>query len=71
MVHRSPSFYAEDGDNFWRNNLEVSRDRVDRALLNVPTFDYNQIGTDDILQDAGQTSFRNKTKAAASDEPLG
>ena len=59
-----PFLYAEDGDNFWRNNLEVSRDRVDRALLNVPTFDYNQIGTDDILQDAGQTSFRNKTKAA-------
>ena len=32
-----PFLYAEDGDNFWRNNLEVSRDRVDRALLNVPT----------------------------------
>ena len=59
-----PFLYAEDGDNFWRNKPEVSRDRVDRALLNVPTFDYNQIGTDQILQDAGQTSFRNKTKAA-------
>ena len=59
-----PFLYAEDGDNFWRNNLEVSRDRVDRALLNVPTFDYNQIGTEEILQDAGKTSFRNKTKAA-------
>ena len=59
-----PFLYAEDGDNFWRNNLEVSRDRVDRALLNVPTFDYNQIGAEEILQDAGKTSFRNKTKAA-------
>ena len=59
-----PFLYAEDGDNFWRNNLEVSRDRVDRALLNVPTFDYNQIGTEEILQDAGQTSFARKTKAA-------
>ena len=59
-----PFLYAEDGDNFWRNNLEVSRDRVDRALLNVPTFDYNQIRKSDLLQDAGQTSFTNKTKAA-------
>ena len=59
-----PFLYAEDGDNFWRNNLEVSRDRVDRALLNVPTFDYNQISEEDLLQDAGKTSFRNKTKAA-------
>ena len=59
-----PFLYAEDGDNFWRSKAEVSRDRVDRALLNVPTFDYNQIGTEEILQDAGQTSFRNKTKAA-------
>ena len=58
-----PFLYAED-DAFWSGTPEVSRDRVDRALLNVPTFDYNQIGTDDILQDAGQTSFRNKTKAA-------
>ena len=59
-----PFLYAEDGDNFWRNNLEVSRDRVDRALLNVPTFDYNQISKNDLLQDAGKASFRNKTKAA-------
>ena len=59
-----PFLYAEDGDNFWRNKPEVSRDRVDRALLNVPTFDYNQIGTEEILQDAGQTSFARKTKAA-------
>ena len=59
-----PFLYAEDGDNFWRNNLEVSRDRVDRVLLNVPTFDYNQIRKSDLLQDAGQTSFTNKTKAA-------
>ena len=59
-----PFLYAEDGDNFWRNKPEVSRDRVDRALLNVPTFDYNQIGAEEILQDAGKTSFRNKTKAA-------
>lgn len=58
-----PFLYAED-DAFWSGTPEVSRDRVDRALLNVPTFDYNQIGTEDILQDAGQTSFRNKTKAA-------
>ena len=58
-----PFLYAED-DAFWSSTPEVSRDRVDRALLNVPTFDYNQIGTDEILQDAGQTSFRNKTKAA-------
>ena len=58
-----PFLYAED-DAFWSSTPEVSRDRVDRALLNVPTFDYNQIGTEDILQDAGQTSFRNKTKAA-------
>ena len=58
-----PFLYAED-DAFWSGTPEVSRDRVDRALLNVPTFDYNQIGTDEILQDAGQTSFRNKTKAA-------
>lgn len=58
-----PFLYAED-DAFWSGTPEVSRDRVDRALLNVPTFDYNQIGTDQILQDAGQTSFRNKTKAA-------
>ena len=59
-----PFLYAEDGDNFWRNKPEVSRDRVDRALLNVPTFDYNQISEEDLLQDAGKTSFRNKTKAA-------
>lgn len=60
-----PFLYAEDGDNFWRNNLEVSRDRVDRALLNVPTFDYNQISKNDLLQDAGsKPNFRNKTKAA-------
>ena len=59
-----PFLYAEDGDNFWRNNLEVSRDRVDRALLNVPTFDYNQISKSDLLQDAGKASFRNKTKAS-------
>lgn len=58
-----PFLYAED-DAFWSGTPEVSRDRVDRALLNVPTFDYNQIGTEEILQDAGQTSFRNKTKAA-------
>ena len=58
-----PFLYAED-DAFWSGTPEVSRDRVDRALLNVPTFDYNQIGTEDILQDAGQKSFRNKTKAA-------
>ena len=60
-----PFLYAEDGDNFWRNNLEVSRDRVDRALLNVPTFDYNQISKNDLLQDAGsKPNFKNKTKAA-------
>ena len=59
-----PFLYAEDGDNFWRNNLEVSRDRVDRALLNVPTFDYNQISKSDLLQDAGKPSFKNKTKAS-------
>lgn len=59
-----PFLYAEDGDNFWRNKPEVSRDRVDRALLNVPTFDYNQISEGDLLQDAGKASFGNKTKAA-------
>ena len=59
-----PFLYAEDGDNFWRNNLEVSRDRVDRALLNVPTFDYNQISKSDLLQDAGKPNFKNKTKAS-------
>ncbi|MBF1396621.1 hypothetical protein, partial [Porphyromonas sp.] len=58
-----PFLYAESEDGFW-HKPEVSRDRVDRALLNVPTFDYNQIGTEEILQDAGKTSFRNKTKAA-------
>ena len=59
-----PFLYAEDGDNFWRNKPEVSRDRVDRALLNVPTFDYNQISKSDLLQDAGKPSFKNKTKAS-------
>ena len=58
-----PFLYAEDGDNFWRKP-EVARDRVDRALLNVPTFDYNQITKSDLLQDAGKASFKNKTKAA-------
>ena len=58
-----PFLYAESEDGFW-HKPEVSRDRVDRALLNVPTFDYNQIGAEEILQDAGKTSFRNKTKAA-------
>ena len=58
-----PFFYAENGDNFWRKP-EVARDRVDRALLNVPTFDYNQITKSDLLQDAGKASFRNKTKAS-------
>ena len=50
-----PFLYAEDGDNFWRNNLEVSRDRVDRALLNCPHLSTTiQIGTEEILQDAGK-----------------
>lgn len=58
-----PFLYAEDGDNFWRKP-EVARDRVDRALLNVPTFDYNQISKTELLQDAGKASFKNKTKAS-------
>ena len=58
-----PFLYAESGDVFW-HNAEVSRDRVDRATLNVPTFDYNQISEGEILQDAGKASFRTKTKAA-------
>ena len=58
-----PFLYAESGDVFW-HNAEVSRDRVDRATLNVPTFDYNQISESEILQDAGKASFQTKTKAA-------
>lgn len=58
-----PFLYAESEDGFW-HKPEVSRDRVDRALLNVPTFDYNQISKTELLQDAGKTSFKNKTKAA-------
>ena len=58
-----PFLYAESGDVFW-HNAEVSRDRVDRATLNVPTFDYNQISEGEILQDAGKASFQTKTKAA-------
>lgn len=58
-----PFLYAESEDGFW-HKPEVSRDRVDRALLNVPTFDYNQISEGDLLQDAGKASFGNKTKAA-------
>ena len=58
-----PFLYAESEDGFW-HKPEVSRDRVDRALLNVPTFDYNQISKSDLLQDAGKPSFKNKTKAS-------
>ena len=58
-----PFLYAESGDVFW-HNAEVSRDRVDRATLNVPTFDYNQISESEILKDAGKASFKTKTKAA-------
>ena len=58
-----PFLYAEDGNRFWQNP-EVARDRVDRALLNVPTFDHNQISEFELLQDAGRAEFGNKTKAA-------
>ena len=58
-----PFLYAEDGSAFWDKN-EVARDRVDRATLNVPTFDYNQISETELLQDAGKASFKRKTKAA-------
>ena len=58
-----PFLYAEDGNRFWQNP-EVARDRVDRALLNVPTFDHNQISEFELLQDAGRVDFGNKTKAA-------
>ena len=58
-----PFLYAEDGNSFWQKP-EVARDRVDRALLNVPTFDYNQISEFELLQDAGRAEFGNKTKAA-------
>ena len=58
-----PFLYAEDGNNFWQKP-EVARDRVDRALLNVPTFDYNQISEFELLLNAGRADFGNKTKAA-------
>ena len=58
-----PFLYAEDGNRFWQNP-EVARDRVDRALLNVPTFDHNQISEFELLLDAGRADFGNKTKAA-------
>ena len=58
-----PFLYAEDGNSFWQKP-EVVRDRVDRALLNVPTFDYNQISEEEMLQDAGKDDFKTKTKAA-------
>ena len=58
-----PFLYAEDGNSFWQKP-EVARDRVDRALLNVPTFDYNQISEEEILLDAGKDDFKIKTKAA-------
>ena len=58
-----PFLYAEDGNSFWQKP-EVARDRVDRALLNVPTFDYNQISEEEILQDAGKDDFKIKTKSA-------
>ena len=58
-----PFLYAEDGNSFWQKP-EVVRDRVDRALLNVPTFDYNQISEEEILLDAGKDDFKIKTKAA-------
>ena len=58
-----PFLYAEDGNRFWQKP-EVARDRVDRALLNVPTFDHNQISEFELLQDAGRVDFANKTKAA-------
>ena len=58
-----PFLYAEDGNRFWQKP-EVARDRVDRALLNVPTFDHNQISEFELLQDAGRAEFGNKTKAA-------
>ena len=58
-----PFLYAEDGNSFWQKP-EVARDRVDRALLNVPTFDYNQISEEEILLDAGKDDFKTKTKAA-------
>jgi len=58
-----PFLYAEDGNSFWQKP-EVVRDRVDRALLNVPTFDYNQISEEEILLDAGKDDFKTKTKAA-------
>ena len=58
-----PFLYAEDGNRFWKNP-EVARDRVDRALLNVPTFDHNQISEFELLLDAGRADFGNKTKAA-------
>ena len=58
-----PFLYAEDGNTFW-HKPEVALDRVDRALLNVPTFDHNQISEFELLQDAGRVDFANKTKAA-------
>ena len=58
-----PFLYAENGNSFWQKP-EVARDRVDRALLNVPTFDYNQISEEEILLDAGKDDFKTKTKAA-------
>ena len=58
-----PFLYAESGDYFWHDNA-IARDRVDRAVLNVPTFDYNQISEGELLQDAGKASFQTKTKAA-------
>ena len=58
-----PFLYAEDGNTFW-HKPEVALDRVDRALLNVPTFDHNQISEFELLQDAGRVDFGNKTKAA-------
>lgn len=58
-----PFLYAEDGNSFWQKP-EVVRDRVDRALLNVPTFDYNQISEEEMLLDAGKDDFKTKTKAA-------
>ena len=57
-----PFLYAEDGDRFWRKP-EVALDRVERAMLNVRTFAFGQIGPNDMVLPS--SSLGGKTRAEA------
>ena len=57
-----PFLYAEDGDLFWRKP-EVALDRVERAMLNVRTFAFGQIGPNDMVLPSHRLAGKTRAEA--------